>query len=135
MPNYAKSSLDHQQPLCPTHLQMECGCPGYPTIQQRLRDCGNVACIVALRYHKCIRCQAAAHIDRIEHRNHLMLERVIALQDTIEQTSSAKDMVLVPIPFATVEDIVATDRIFPALETLRTAIVDAYNHHVRWWQQ
>jgi hypothetical protein len=64
-----------------------------------------------------------------------MLERVIALQDTIEQTSSNKDMVLVPIPFATVEDIVATDRIFPALETLRTAIVNAYNHHVRWWQK
>jgi len=63
-----------------------------------------------------------------------MLERVIALQDTIEQTSSNKDMVLVSIPFATVEDIVATDRMFPSLEILRQAIIDAYNHHVRWWQ-
>jgi len=134
MTNYVKSSLDYQQPLCQTHLQIECGCPGHPNIQQRLRDCGNPACIDARRYHKCIRCQAAAHIDRIEHRNQLMLERVIALQDTIEQTSSNKDMVLVSIPFATVEDIVATDRMFPSLEILRQAIIDAYNHHVRWWQ-
>jgi hypothetical protein len=113
---------------------MDCGCPGYPTIQQQLRDCGNAACIDARRYHKCIRCQAAEHIERVEHRNQLMLERVLALQDAIQETSGDKHTVLVPIPFATVEDIVATNRMFPSLDILRQAIIDAYNNHVGWWQ-
>lgn len=114
---------------------MDCGCPGHPNLQQRLRDCGNPSCIDARRYHKCIRCQAAEHIDRVEHRNQLMLERVLALQDAIEEPCDQPPTVLVPIPSATVEDIVATDRMFPSLDILRQAIIDAYNSHVGWWQQ
>ena len=71
---------------CNFHMVTDCGCPGYPTLQTTLRDCGN-KCQERPRNNRCVRCQAADMIDRYQTRGDRYLERIIELQDHIEQAT------------------------------------------------
>ena len=110
---------------CETHYAFDCGCPGYPSIQTALRDCGN-HCDQVPYIDRCIRCQAARLIDTLTTRSERYLERIIHLQDTIEELSPPAGHVSVHLPISTVERIVTTDRMFPTLDTLRDAIQAAW---------
>lgn len=110
---------------CNYHLVDDCGCPGYPSIQERLRGCGN-DCADWKRSERCLRCQAADMIDRYKTRSERYLERIIELQETVEELTAPAGHVSIDIPIETVERIVTTDRMFPTLEQLRDAI------HAAW---
>lgn len=110
---------------CNYHMVPDCGCPGYPSLQERLRGCGN-DCIDLKRSERCLRCQAADMIDRYKTRSERYLERIIELQETNEELSPPAGHVSIHIPIDTVERIVTTDRMFPTLEQLRDAI------HAAW---
>ena len=110
---------------CETHYAFDCGCPGYPSMQTALRDCGN-HCDQVPYIDRCIRCQAARLIDTLTTRSERYLERIIHLQDTIEELSPPAGHVAVHLPVTTVERIVTTDRMFPTLDTLRDAIQAAW---------
>lgn len=110
---------------CETHMAFDCGCAGYPSMQTALRDCGN-HCDQVPYIDRCIRCQAARLIDTLTTRSERYLERIIHLQDTIEELSPPAGHVAVHLPVTTVERIVTTDRMFPTLDTLRDAIQAAW---------
>ena len=69
---------------CRQHAVHDCGCPGYPSLQSALRDCGG-DCIDWRHTERCLRCQAADLIDRYKTRSERYLERIIELQETIEK--------------------------------------------------
>jgi hypothetical protein len=112
---------------CEQHATHDCGCPGYPNLQTALRDCGN-HCHNLPYIDRCIRCQAARLIDTLQNRNGRYLERIIELQDTIDELSPPHGHITIHLPTATIEQIVETDRIFPALEELRTAINNTWEN-------
>ena len=72
---------------CNYHMVTDCGCPGYPSLQTVLRDCGN-DCIDWRRSERCLRCQAADMIDRYQTRSERYLDRIIELQDHIEDATA-----------------------------------------------
>jgi len=111
---------------CEQHLQFDCGCPGYPSIQNALRDCGN-NCQHRPHINRCVRCQAAQLIDTLQTRTDRFIERIIELQDEIERNTPPAGHLNIPIPIETAEQIVDTNRILFALETIRTAITQTYN--------
>lgn len=119
-----KTSMGRSEPFgCHLHARTDCGCPGYPTFPDILRDCGSPSlCRHRPRDYRCLRCQAADIIVRLENRNAAYLERILELQDTIEELTPPVGHITIHLPTTTVENIVQTDRIFPALEELRTAI-------------
>ena len=110
---------------CNYHLVNDCGCPGYPSLQEILRECGK-DCADWKRSERCLRCQAADMIDRYKTRSERYLERIIELQETVEELSPQTGYITISVPTAIVEQIVTTDRIFPTLEQLRDAI------HAAW---
>ena len=105
---------------CRQHAVHDCGCPGYPSLQSALRDCGG-DCIDWRHTERCIRCQAADMIDRYKTRSERFLERIIELQETIEDLSPPAGYISIHVPVETVERIVETDRIFHALDPIREA--------------
>lgn len=76
---------------CAYHREFNCGCPGYPTLQNVLRECGN-DCVDRTRNHRCVRCQAADMIDTLNTRTQRYLDRIIHLQDTIDRYEAIRDM-------------------------------------------
>jgi len=110
---------------CNYHLVHDCGCPGYPSLQEILRGCGK-DCIDWQRSERCIRCQAADMIDRYKTRSERYLDRIIELQETNEELSPPAGHVSIHVPIDTIERIIETDRILFALEPIRTAIHQAY---------
>ena len=110
---------------CNYHMVDDCGCPGYPTLQEILRDCGN-DCIDWKSSERCTRCQAADMIDRYKTRSELHLERIIELQETNEGLSPPAGHISIHVPIDTVERIIETDRMFHALDQLRDSI------HAAW---
>lgn len=109
---------------CPRHDINDCGCPGYPNLVGVLRDCGN-NCYEHRHMNRCFRCRAADEIESANRRNRRLIEVICDLQDRLEDSV---DQIAVIIPRATAEQIVETDRIFPALEQLRHAINKAVNN-------
>jgi len=105
---------------CPEHLVIDCGCPGYPSLQTVLRDCGK-DCVDWRHTERCIRCQAADYIDRYKTRSERYLERIIELQDTIEDLSPPSGYISIHVPINTVERIVETDKMLHALGHIRDA--------------
>ena len=110
---------------CNYHMVTDCGCPGYPSIQTALRDCGGI-CEMVPYIDRCIRCQAARLINTLQNRTERYRDRIIDLQETIEELSPPAGHVAIHLPITTVERIVTTDRMFPTLETLREAIQAAW---------
>ena len=110
---------------CNYHLVTDCGCLGYPSIQDRLRGYGD-ACADLKHTERCLLCQGADMIDRYKTRSERYLERIIELQETNEELTPPAGHVSIHIPIETVERIVTTDRMFPTLEQLRDAI------HAAW---
>ena len=94
-------------------------------MQTVLRGCGK-DCIDRKRTDRCLRCQAADMIDRYKTRSERYLERIIELQETVEELTPPAGHVSIHIPIDTVERIVETDRMFPTLDQLRDAI------HAAW---
>jgi len=111
---------------CEQHAVHDCGCPGYPSLQTALRDCGR-DCIDWRHTERCIRCQAADMIDRYKTRSERYLERIIELQDETERNTPPAGYINIQLPIGLVERIIETDRILFALEPIRTAITQAYN--------
>ena len=110
---------------CNFHMVTDCGCPGYPTLQTVLRDCGK-NCAELPRNQRCLRCDAADMIDRYSNRSDRYLERIIELQKTIEDLSPPQGHISIHVPVDTIERIIETDRMFHALEQLRDAINQAW---------
>ena len=111
---------------CDLHYQMDCGCPGYPSIQNVLRDCGH-NCQHRPYRDRCIRCQAARLIDTLQTRTARYLDRIVDLQDETERNTPPAGYINIQLPIGLVERIIETDRILFALEPIRTAITQAYN--------
>ena len=76
---------------CKLHMVTDCGCPGYPSLQNVLRDCGN-NCGDYRQQDRCIRCQAAAMIDRYKTRSERYLERILHLQETVDRYEHIRDI-------------------------------------------
>lgn len=110
---------------CHEHARTDCGCPGYPSLQQVLRDCGN-DCANLNHPSRCIRCQAAQMIDRLQTRNSNYLDRILELQTALEHTTAATGTIWIQLPVTTVEQIATTGRIFPALDVIRDAILTTW---------
>jgi hypothetical protein len=110
---------------CSTHLVTDCGCAGYPSVQNVLRDCGN-DCIDWRHTERCISCQAADQIDRYKTRSERYLERIVELQEELEALTPPAGYVAIHMPIDTVERIVETDRVFHALEQLRDSALRAW---------
>ena len=110
---------------CNYHLVTDCGCPGYPSLQEILRGCGK-DCIDWQRSERCLRCQAADMIDRYKTRSERYLDRIIELQETNEELLPPAGHVSIHVPSDTVERIIETDRMFHALDQLRSSIQAAW---------
>jgi hypothetical protein len=110
---------------CPIHLVTDCGCAGYPSLQNVLRDCGN-DCIDYRHTERCMRCQAADYIDRYKKRSERYLERIVELQEELETVTPPAGYISVHVPIETVERIVETGRMFNDLDELHTCIHRAW---------
>ena len=110
---------------CDLHYQTDCGCPGYPSIQTALRDCGQ-PCWTRPHTLRCIRCQAADQIDRYKQRSERYLDRIVDLQEEAERAAAPAGYINIQLPIGLVEQIIETERILFALEHIRTAITKAY---------
>jgi hypothetical protein len=84
-PNYIPNAFNYTSGLCDEHAQPDCGCPGYPTLQEQLIDCGDPTCYDGRRWNTCLQHQAANMIERYKVRSERYLERIIYLQDIIER--------------------------------------------------
>ena len=109
--------IDHRprnnQPIgCEIHMMFDCGCAGYPSMQTALRDCGGI-CEMVPYIDRCIRCQAARLIDTLKTRSERYLDRIIHLQDTIEELSPPAGHVAIHLPISTVQRIVAAQQVEP----------------------
>lgn len=55
-------------PGCTDHWRFDCGCEGWPSTQQKLREsCAN-SCKLKNAVTHCVGCSAASHIDSLERR-------------------------------------------------------------------
>jgi hypothetical protein len=84
-PNYIPNALNYTPALCKEHVQPDCGCPGYPTLQERLIDCGDPSCYDGGRWNTCLQHQAANMIESYKVRSERYLERIMHLQEIIER--------------------------------------------------
>lgn len=84
-PNYIPDALNYKPGLCKEHLQPDCGCSGYPTLQERLIDCGDPTCYDGRRWNTCLQHQAANMIERYKVRSERYLERIMDLQEMVDR--------------------------------------------------
>lgn len=120
-----RPDMEHTHIGCEWHQTHNCGCPGYPSISSALRDCGN-NCEERPYARRCIRCQAARLIDTLQNRTARYLDRIVDLQDELEDFTPELGYIHIELPIGLVEEIVTTNRIIFAIEPIRTAILQAY---------
>lgn len=99
---------------------------GYPSLTSALRDCGNPNCEIRPHIHRCLRCQAADELDQRNRHIQRLVDRLMEYQEELERVTPPAGYIDIYLPIELVEQIVETDRIFPALDQIRCAIIDAW---------
>lgn len=91
-PNYIPNALNYTSGLCDEHIQPDCGCPGFPTLQEQLIDCGDPKCFDGRRWHTCLQHQAANMIERYKVRSERYLDRIIHLQEIVDRYETIREL-------------------------------------------